>query len=68
MPKHKKGFKRSCFKRGYKSKRKTKGILSTLRKKGRDETRFYYCRDCQEYHLTSTKRRLLFDDDDETED
>jgi len=66
MKKHrKKGFKRTCFKRGYKSKRKVKETLSLLRKKGRDEIRFYFCSDCQTYHLTSTKRKLIFEDEDE---
>lgn len=61
----KKGFKRTCFKRGYKAKRKVKEVLSLLRKKGRDEIRFYFCRDCQAYHLTKTKRKLIFEDEDE---
>jgi len=60
----KRRHKRTCFKKGYKSKRKAKEVLSLLRKKGRDERRFYFCYECQKYHLTSTKRKLIFEDDD----
>ncbi len=68
MKKHqKRGFKRTCFKKKIKSKREAKQTLSNLRKKGRDEIRFYYCWKCKAYHLTSTNRKLIFEAEDEIE-
>jgi len=62
----KKKLKRtSCNKRKYKSKNDVKDILSQMRKRGREEIRFYWCRDCSAYHLTSRKRILIWDEDDE---
>ena len=67
-PKRRLGFERRCFKRKLKTERAAKKVLSDTRKKGREEIRYYYCRDCDAWHLTSRKRILLFDDIIETED
>lgn len=56
------GVKRTCFKRKIKRERKAKSILSETTKKGREEIRYYFCRECNAWHLTSKKRILIFDD------
>jgi len=56
----KNGFERTCFKRKLKTKRAAKKVLSSTKKKGREEIRYYFCMDCEAWHLTSKKRKLLF--------
>ena len=56
--------KKSCNKRKYKSKNNVKDTLSQMRKKGREEIRFYWCRDCSAYHVTSRKRILIWEDEE----
>jgi len=56
-------FERRCFKRKLKTERVAKKVLSDTKKKGREEIRYYYCRDCGAWHLTSRKRILIFDEE-----
>ena len=54
-----------CTKRKYKTKRKVKNVLRNMKRSGREEIRFYWCRDCIAYHLTSRKRILIWENEDE---
>ena len=60
--KHKK-----CIKKKIKSKRQAKTTLSLVRRRGREEIRFYWCRICKAYHLTSRKRKLIWENEDNTQ-
>ena len=55
---------KKCNKRKYKSKREVKNTLSETRRRGREEIRFYWCRDCSAYHLTSRKRILIWENEE----
>ena len=55
-------FERRCFKRKLKTERVAKKVLSDTKKRGREEIRYYFCRDCNSWHLTSRKRILIFDE------
>ena len=61
--KKERGFKRTCFKRRLKTERVARKVLSDTRKKGREEIRYYFCRDCNAWHLTSRKRILIFNEE-----
>ena len=59
--------KTKCTKRKYKNERAAKAILSTLKKKGREEIRYYVCRYCNKWHLTSKKSILIFEEENNVE-
>lgn len=48
-----------CDKRKYKTEEEVRQMQSILKKKGREERRYYFCKICMAYHLTSKERCLL---------
>lgn len=48
-----------CTKKKFNSLSEVKIALSETKKRGREEIRFYRCFICKSYHLTSKKRKLI---------